>query len=226
MPRQDNQINGGSRWVMLLEETEDYRFGGLFRVLRARLRYRRSDGHMSEPVTRISFERGDSVGVLLVDPVEDRVVLVRQFRYPVYAGLEPEGRAGDGARQAWLLEIVAGMQDEGLTALEIAHKELLEEAGYVASGPLEPVATIYASPGGSSERIQIYRGEVRSGMPGARGGGIRQEGEDTEVVSLPVREALDMVSRGEIRDAKTVVALQHLALQRSRGQAVVHEAEG
>jgi ADP-ribose pyrophosphatase len=225
MPGQDSQLNGGSRWVTLFEESEDYRFGGLFRVLRARLRYRRSDGRMSEPVTRISFERGDSVGVLLFDPHEDQVVLVRQFRYPVYAGLGPEARAGDGARQAWLLEIVAGMQDEGLTALQTAHKELLEEAGYVSSGPLKPVANLYASPGGSSERIQIFLGEVKSAAPGGREGGIAQEGEDTEVVVLPVGRALAMVARGEIQDAKTVVALQHLALERARGQEAERTAE-
>jgi len=44
------------------------------------------------------------------------------------------------------------------------------------------------------------------------GGGIAAEGEDTQVVVLPFGEALDMVARGEISDAKTVIALQHLAL--------------
>jgi len=45
-------------------------------------------------VTRLNFERGGSVGVLLYDPQDDTVVLVRQFRYPVYAGLDQEARRG------------------------------------------------------------------------------------------------------------------------------------
>ena len=55
-------------WVVVLEQVEDYRFGSLFRCIRAQIRYRRFDGTMSAPVTRINFERGDSVGVLLYDP--------------------------------------------------------------------------------------------------------------------------------------------------------------
>ncbi len=149
-----------SRWVEILDETEDYRFGNLFRVIRTELRYRRFDGAMSAPITRISFERGDSVGVLLYNPADDTVLLVRQFRYPVYAGLSPEVREGDGAQQAWLLEIVAGVQDADLTVREVANKELLEEVRLPDDGTLQRIATIYPSPGGSSERIHLLLGQL------------------------------------------------------------------
>lgn len=204
-------------WVEVLDEREDYRFGGLFRIVRATLRYRRFDGELSALVQRINFERGDSVGVLLFEPRAEAVILVRQFRYPVYAGLEPEARAGAGAQRAWLLEIVAGMQDSGRTVREVAHRELLEEAGYELQGSLQPIATIYASPGGTSERIHIFLAEVKGGSSIGLGGGAASEGEDTQVVVLSLAEAMAMVVRGEIQDAKTVVALQHLALQRALG---------
>jgi ADP-ribose pyrophosphatase len=201
-------------WVRMLEEIEEYAFQNIFRVIRARLQYRRFDGRMSEPVTRLSFERGDSVGVLLYDPAEDLVVLVRQFRYPVYAGLSRDARAGDGARQAWLLEIAAGVKDADRGVENVAHKELLEEAGYQIIGELQHISTIYPSPGGSSERIHIYLGHVDHRRQTGMGGGVAAEGEDTQVVVLPFREALDMVARGEIGDAKSIVALQYLALHK------------
>lgn len=202
-------------WVKILDLVEDYSFGRLFRVVRARLQHRRFDGRMSDPITRINFERGDSVGVLLYDATDDAVVLVRQFRYPVYASLDPDERAGDGARKAWLSEIVAGVKDEGRTVAEVAHKELLEEAGYEVLGGLQPIATIYPSPGGTSERIHLFLGEVDHRRRSGHGGGVAAEGEDIQIVVLPFRVAMGMVGRGEICDAKTVVALQHLALRKT-----------
>ncbi len=201
--------------VQLLDEVQDYAFGDVFRVVRAKLRYRRFDGKLSEPVTRINFERGASVGVLLYDRSEDAVILVRQFRYPVYASLDPRERTGAGAQQAWLLEIVAGVQDAGLTVTDVAKKELLEEAGYEVIGELQPITTIYPSPGGTSERIHLYLGEVDQRRRAGAGGGVVAEGEDTQIVLLPFQAAMDLVARGEIRDAKTIVALQYLALHKS-----------
>ena len=82
-------IKGHAR-VKILEQVEDYSFKNLFRVIRARLRYRRFDGRMSEAITRINFERGDSVGVLVYDPDEDVVVLVRQFRWNWWQALSSQ----------------------------------------------------------------------------------------------------------------------------------------
>jgi ADP-ribose pyrophosphatase len=214
MPAERTQLDDAQVWVKMLDESEDYAFGRLFRIVRAKLQYRRFDGAMSAPVTRINFERGESVGVLLHDPSDDTVVLVRQFRYPVYAGLAPAAQDGDDARLAWLLEIVAGVQDAGRNIVDVANKELLEEAGYRVTGSLHPIATIYPSPGGSSERIHLFLGEVDQ-LRGrvARGGGVAAEGEDTQVVVLSFSEALAMIARGDICDAKTIIALQDLALR-------------
>jgi nudix-type nucleoside diphosphatase (YffH/AdpP family) len=212
MSSETSQPDDGSLWVKILDLAEDYSFGKLFRIIRATLQYRRFDGRMSDPVIRINFERGDSVGVLLYDPQDDAVILVRQFRYPIYASLDPDERGEDGAKQAWSLEIVAGVQDVGRTVKDVAHKELLEEAGYAVKGDLQLITTIYPSPGGTSERIHLFLGEVDQRQRTGKGGGIAAEGEDTQIVVLPFHEAMDMVARGEIGDAKTIIALQHLAL--------------
>jgi len=206
-------------WVQILDQTVDWRFANLFRIVRARLQFRRFNGEMSQPITRINFERGDSVGVLLYDPGERTVVLVRQFRYPVYASLDPGERQGEGARRAWLLEIVAGVLDEGHTVTEVADKELLEEAGYEVTGQLQPITTIYPSPGGTSERIHLFWGEVDHRERAGEGGGVAAEGEDIEIVALPLQEALDMVESGEIVDGKTIVALLYLALRQAKQAA-------
>jgi len=212
MSSESSRPDDAGSWVKILDLAEDYRFGDLFLIIRATLQYRRFDGQMSAPIIRISFERGDSVGVLLYEPHDDAVVLVRQFRYPVYAALDPDEREGDSAEQAWLLEIVAGVVDEGRTVKEVANKELLEEAGYEVEDDLQYITTIYPSPGGTSERIHLFLGKVEHDQHISKGGGVVAEGEDTQVVVLPFREAMDMVARGEIRDAKTIIALQHLAL--------------
>ena len=203
--------------VKVLELNEDYRYKELFRVVRARLQYRRFDGTLSDPVTRLNFERGNSVGILLYDRVQDAVLLVRQFRYPVFASLKAEEQNSAGARHAWLLEIVAGVQEADLDAGQVARKELLEEAGYELKSEPRSIATFYPSPGGTSESIALFWAEVAAGEQSGKGGGVAAEGEDTQLVTIPFNRALEMIRSGEIRDAKTIIALQHVALL-GRGQ--------
>ena len=212
-----DHLEDGAR-VKILDLVEDYSFGNMFRINRATLRYQRFDGQMSEEITRINFERGDSVGVLLYDPDEDVVLLTRQFRYPVYASIDPENLKEEGAKQAWFLEVVGGTIDPGYSAVEIASKEILEETGYVVRGGLRPIATIYPSPGGASERIYLFLGLVDRKDRLNEGGGLHSKGEDIQVESLSFQESMKMIARGEISDAKTIIALQHLAILKTRGE--------
>ena len=188
MPLDGGEEGTAGAWVTVLDEREEYRYNDQFRIVRAELRYRRSDGKMSKPLTRISFERGDSVGVLLYDPKLDEVILVRQFRYPVYSGLEAGEQMGEGAAKAWLLEIVAGVHDPGKSIYEVAHLELLEEAGYRVQRDLQAIATVYPSPGGSSERIHLFLGYVDRKSQVGPGGGTEAGGEDTSLVRMSLNE--------------------------------------
>jgi ADP-ribose pyrophosphatase len=174
-----------------------------FKVDRARIRYERFDGSMSAPVERLVFERGDSVAVLLYDAEHDEVILVQQFRYPAHV------REGRG----WLWEVIAGMQEPGLGPEEVARREALEEAGYCV-GELTPIATVYPSPGASSERIVIYMGRITTDQRIAAGGGLSDSGEDTRVGIFSWDAVADMLQKGLIVDAKTVLALQYLASHR------------
>lgn len=196
--------------VSVIEEQVEWSFGSIFRAVRAVIRYTTFSGRWSEPVKRINFERGESVGILLYDPESDSVVLVRQFRYPVYASLSEEDRR-NAPWKAWILEIVAGVKEPHLEVAHVANKELLEEAGYEVEGEVQKIATIYPSPGGTSERITLFLGLADCQRPVSTGGGLAAEGEDTQVVVLPFEESLAAIDRGEIQDGKTIVALQHLA---------------
>ncbi|RKY00792.1 NUDIX hydrolase [Candidatus Poribacteria bacterium] len=176
-------------------------YDGFFKLERAVVRYEKFDGSMSEPITRLNLERGDSVGVLLYNPETDSVVLVEQFRYPAYV------RGGPG----WLLEIVAGMKGENEDSIRVARAEAIEEAGYEIRR-IERLTSFYLSPGGCSEKLDLYLGYV--GRRSGEGGGVREEGEDVRVVELPFEEALRMVDEGRIMDAKTIVALLWLYRRR------------
>ncbi len=202
--------------ILELETVWEYHF---FRVTQVRLRHERFNGRMSKVVTRINFERGDSVGVLLYDPGDDTVILVRQFRYPVYASLDAEERAGPSARRAWSLEVVAGVLLEDRSVEEAARRELQEEAGYEVSGDLQYITTTYPSPGGTSERIHLFWAKVDRRQRAGLGGGVAAEGEYIRIEQVPFQTAMDMVASGEIIDAKTIIALQHLALLKAGGGA-------
>ena len=189
------------RRVEIIEKERDY--DNFFKIDRATLRYERFDGRLSDPITRLVFERGDSVAVLLYDEMADDVVLVRQFRYPAYVNGGP----------GWLWEIVAGMC-EGEEASAVAHRELLEEAGYAVER-LEHIMTFYPSPGGASERMYLYLGFTGAAHKVADGGGEAGDEEDILVRRFDWQEVQRMLRDGEICDAKTIIALQHLALRKA-----------
>ncbi len=185
--------------VRILEKSREY--DGFFKIDKATLQYEKFNGEMSEPVTRLDFNRGNTVAVLLYDEDKDSVILVKQFRYSAYVNDGP----------GWILEIVAGIVDEGRDAVSVARAELMEEAGYEVEG-LEFISRFYVSPAGTSERIDLYLGLAhrRTGS----GGGMAHEGEDTQVVEIPFPKAMKMIETGEICDAKTIIALQWLKLRK------------
>jgi nudix-type nucleoside diphosphatase (YffH/AdpP family) len=179
-------------------------FDDFFTIYRACIRYEKFDGTMSEPLTRLVFERGDGVAVLPLDRQRREVVLVCQFRYPAYVRDDP----------AWLWEIIAGMCEEGRTVEDVAHSEAMEEAGY-RLGALQHIMTVYLSPGGSSERMHIFLAPISDGDRVGQGGGLPDSGEDVLVRRFALEEALRMAEDGRIMDAKTILALQYLALHQA-----------
>jgi nudix-type nucleoside diphosphatase (YffH/AdpP family) len=183
-------------------------FDDVFKIEEATLRFERFNGQMSEPARRLVFERGDAAAALLLNRDTQKVILVEQFRYPTY-------KKGPG----WLLEVVAGMVDQGEQPEETIRREVREEVGYQVSD-LQPIATFYVSPGGSSERVALYYAEVGEADRVAAGGGSAAEHEDIEQVELSLPELWTALREGNIVDAKTLIAVQWLQCRLAEQQNV------
>jgi nudix-type nucleoside diphosphatase (YffH/AdpP family) len=112
-----------------------------------------------------------------------------------------------------LIEACAGNMEEGDGPAGTARKEAEQELG-CRLRDLREIFALYMSPGATSEKLRFFTAEYDPGARTGGGGGLREEGEDIEVLELPLAEAWAMVGRGEIMDAKTVLLLQHLLLAR------------
>ena len=175
-------------------------YSGFFSMELYRFRHRLFNGEMSGEIKREIFERGHAAVLLPYDPVRDEVVLVEQIRIAAY----------DVSESPWLLEMVAGMIEEGESVEDVARREALEEAGLVV-GRTKPVLSYLASPGGTTERSSIMVGEVDATT--AEGiHGLADENEDIRVHVVSRELAYQWVEEGKIDNAASVIALQWLQL--------------
>jgi ADP-ribose pyrophosphatase len=166
------------------------------KVEEAQVQYELFSGEMGVPVRRLSLERGNSVAVLVFNLDTQKIILINQFRYPTY-------KNGHG----WVIELIAGMVDEGETPEESARRELLEEAGLTISS-FEHICDFYPSPGGSSEMIFLYYAEVSGKFAVySQTGGLPGHGEDIMTMEVALEEALNKIKTGEIVDAKTIMGI-------------------
>ncbi len=162
------------------------------------LTYRRRDG-TSERQTREVHDHGSGAAVLPYDSARGTVLLVRQFRLPVFL----DGGAGD------IVEACAGLLDGDAPEI-CAAREAEEELGFRVEN-LRAVASTYMTPGAVTERLTCFLADYSPAMRIGEGGGHADEGEDIAVVEMPLSEALRMLDKKEIVDAKTVMLLLFLA---------------
>ncbi|MEK9919447.1 MAG: NUDIX domain-containing protein [Luminiphilus sp.] len=193
-----------------LLENRETNFSGYFSVETVTLRHRLFAGGWSSSIRRELFQRGDAVGVLPWNPHTDEVVLIEQFRVG----------AMRGADNPWMLELIAGIVESGESDSSVAHREAEEEAGCELHR-LEPIATFFPSAGACSEQIRLFIGETTGADHGSVKG-LAGEHEDILVHQIARSEALAMLSRGEINNGHTLIALQWLALNGERLRANWH----
>ncbi|WP_133680196.1 NUDIX domain-containing protein [Paludibacterium purpuratum] len=155
--------------------------------------------------SRETYDRGNGAVLLLHDRRRDTVVLVRQFRFPVFVN----------GHDGMLIEAPAGLLDDAAPEERI-RAEVAEETGYRVRD-VEKVFEAYMSPGSVTEKLYFFVADYQPADSVECGGGVEEEGEDIEVIELPLATALDMVRTGEIVDGKTIMLLQYVALR--RGQA-------
>ena len=165
-----------------------------------KITYRKA-GEPDEHV-RVVFTRPDATAILLYDPNRKTVLLTEQDRLPVY--LKEKSNAQ-------ILEVCAGLIDEGELPEHTVIREVEEETGYRISH-IKKVGESYSSPGAFSEYLHYFVGEYSPDLKIAEGGGLEHEGEDIKLVELSFEEARDLLKQGKIRDAKTLLLLQYAAL--------------
>mgnify|MGYP001051352206 FL=1 len=161
---------------------------------------RRRDGQW-QTMSREAYDRGNGAALLLFDPRRSTVVLTRQFRLPAFL---------NGCADGLLIETCAGLLD-GDDPETCIRREAEEETGYRVRQPRK-VSEAYMSPGSVTEKLHLFVAEYEPGDRIRSGGGLEGEGEDIEVIEMPLADALAGIANGTIQDGKTIMLLQHVAL--------------
>jgi nudix-type nucleoside diphosphatase (YffH/AdpP family) len=169
------------------------------KVRNTTLDWLRSDGRWQE-LQRETADHGDGAAILLYDPVQRTVVLIRQFRYATFVN----------GNDDLLIEVPAGLLDAA-SPEDCIRAEAEQEVGFRVRQP-RAVFDTFMSPGSLTERVHCFVAEYDAQDRIGHGGGLEHEGEDIEVLQLPIDEALRMLGDGRIRDAKTIMLLQYAAL--------------
>jgi ADP-ribose pyrophosphatase len=186
---------------------QDDHYQGFYSLSSFRLRHTLFQGGWSEPLKRELLHRGSCVAVLPYDPVRDEVLLIEQFRIGALNRKDPP----------WLTEIVAGGVESGESPEAVAHREGMEEAG-VRFSHLHRIGEFFTSPGGTSEKVTLFVGEVEEPLAAGHHG-LSDEHEDIRAWVVPFGEALEGVASGEVDSVIPALALLWLSSHRERIRA-------
>ena len=177
----------------ILNKTRNY--DGHFKVDKLILQHELFEGGMGKELVRERVTRKNAVAVLPYDPIRDEVVLIEQFRV---GALENDNNP-------WLIEIIAGLVEEGEEIEEVARREAIEEANCKLEN-LHYVSSFYPTPGGFAELSHVYIGKTdTTGLGGICG--LTDEGEDIRVHVVSSSKALEMLNNGEICSAIPMIAM-------------------
>jgi len=152
---------------------------------------------------RECYDRGNGATILLYNKSKSTVILTKQFRMPSYL---------NGNEDGMMIETCAGLLDEN-DPITCVINETFEETGYKIKNP-EFVFELFTTPGAVTEKIYYFIAEYDDTMKVNDGGGLEEETEEIEVLELNYEEALQMIKTGEINDAKTIILLQYLRLEK------------
>lgn len=131
-----------------------------------------------------------SGGVVIVAEQEGKILLVKQYRYPV---------------EKTLLELPAGRLDKSNESLlEAAKRELLEETGYIAS-EWKDYGFVYSSPGFTTEKLYIFHAKDLTFT--------KQQPDEDEIIDYvfyDIEEVFSLIKNNLLNDAKTICALMRI----------------
>ena len=180
--------------VKILEETILYK--GWSTLKKYIISYTRQDRRKEKHIREI-YNSGDGAAVLLYNPKEKKILLIRQFRLPVLL---------HGHKDGFIIECCAGMLDE-LHPEEAIIKEIKEETGYKVKD-VTKIYEAFATPGAHMEKIHFYTAKYDPSMKVHGGGGELSEQEDIEILEFGYDEIQQLLQSGTIIDAKTIILLQ------------------
>ena len=151
---------------------------------------------------REAYDRGNGATILLYNQENRSIILTEQFRLPTYL---------NGNTTGMLIETCAGLLDKD-NPEDCIKRETEEETGYKVSD-VRKVFEAYMSPGSVTEILYFFIAAYDKSMKISEGGGVAHEEENITVLELPFEKALKMIDTGEIKDAKTIMLIQHLRLK-------------
>jgi nudix-type nucleoside diphosphatase (YffH/AdpP family) len=149
------------------------------------------------------YDRGNGAAILLYNSTQKTVILTRQFRLPTYLN---ENKSG------MMIEVCAGLLDQD-NPEQCIIRETEEETGYRITN-VEKIMETYMSPGAVTEILHLFIGEYDASMKVSEGGGVEHEQENIDVMEMPYDEAYAMIASGAIKDAKTIILLQHAKINK------------
>ena len=162
--------------------------------------YTQKDGTV-QTQSREAYDRGNGAVILLYNKESNTVILTRQFRMPTFI---------NGNADGMMIEACAGLLDQD-NPEDCIRRETEEETGYKIKA-VQKVYEAYMSPGSVTEILYFFVAEYSKEMKVSEGGGLEEEAENIEVLEYDFNEALEMLSSGNIKDAKTIMLLQYLRI--------------
>lgn len=193
-------------------ESQQRVWDGRFPLDLVRFRHRRFDGAPSGLKTWEVWRRGKAAAVLPYDPDADAVVLIEQFRLPALAaGIDPV-----------LVELPAGLLDDGETAEQTARREMQEEMALSVTDLLH-VGDFLLTPGGADELCSLFLGRAVAPPADADGvaghAGMVEENEDIRIRVWPALQAIEAAVGGRFANSVTTIGLLWLAARREQVRA-------
>lgn len=181
-------------------------YKGFFSVEEHDLTYQKFNNEQSNVVTRSTVVSSDAVIVLPYDPVNDRILLIEQFRAGPYV---------KGDENPWVLEPIAGLIDEGETPESAGIREAQEEA-HLKIKRLELVARSYPSPGISTEFFHQYLGIVELLDSSNFIAGLSSENEDIRSHIFEYEQFFEMIESGKVKVGPLILLGLWLSKNRNR----------
>jgi GDP-mannose pyrophosphatase NudK len=152
-----------------------------------------------QQIRRFVVDRPAAAAILLFNTETQSVILIRQFRAPLYLKNDAP----------FTLEVPAGVLENDENPLDCIIRETWEESGYRIEKPTL-IYSFYPSPGVFGEKMYLFYKEVNKQMKRGSGGGLESEKEYLDVLEIPRNNIPELLGSGKILDAKTIIALQFL----------------